>query len=61
MSEFPDEDAVEGRAHHLLPEEESAGGSDDPELQAKVILEDSENRTQEPELGAETSKQTATR
>ena len=35
---------VESRAH-LLPEETSAGGSDDPELQAEMILAESEERT----------------
>ena len=60
MSTFPDDAAVDARAHHLLPEEEHAG-SDDPEAQAQVILADSEARTQDPETGAETSEQTATR
>jgi hypothetical protein len=35
---------VETRAH-LLPEEQSTGGSDDPELQAEMILAESEERT----------------
>ena len=35
---------VESRAQ-LLPEEQSAGGSDDPETQAAVILAESEERT----------------
>jgi len=35
---------VETRAH-LLPEEEAAGGSDDPEVQAATILAESEERT----------------
>ena len=35
---------VETRAQ-LLPEEQSAGGSDDPELQAEMILAESEERT----------------
>ena len=35
----------------LLPEERAAG-SDDPQAQAKVILEESEERTKHPEPGA---------
>ena len=35
---------VETRAQRL-PEEQSAGGSDDPELQAETILAESEERT----------------
>jgi hypothetical protein len=35
---------VETRAQ-LLPEEQSAGGSDDPKTQAAVILAESEERT----------------
>ena len=35
---------VETRAQ-LLPEEEAAGGSDDPEVQAATILAESEERT----------------
>jgi hypothetical protein len=38
------EDNVETRAR-LLPEEQSAGGSDDPEKQAEAILAESEERT----------------
>ena len=37
-------DNVETRAQ-LLPEEQSVGGSDNPELQAEVILAESEERT----------------
>ncbi|SDD95668.1 hypothetical protein [Auraticoccus monumenti] len=33
----------------LLPEEETAGGSADPEAQAAEILADSERRTLDPE------------
>jgi hypothetical protein len=35
---------IETRAH-LLPEEQAAGGSDDPEAQAEAILAESEERT----------------
>lgn len=37
----------------LLPEEQTVG-SDDPELQARVILEDSERRTEDPEAAPTT-------
>jgi hypothetical protein len=39
---------VETRAQ-LLPEEQSVGGSDDPERQAEVILAESEERTVHPD------------
>ncbi|WNV87057.1 hypothetical protein [Umezawaea sp. Da 62-37] len=39
----PREDEVESRAH-LLPEEIAAGGSADPEAQAKAVLQESEDR-----------------
>jgi hypothetical protein len=39
---------VETRAQ-LLPEERSAGGSEDPERQAEVILAESEERTVHPD------------
>lgn len=54
----PDEERVHNRAR-LLPEEQTAG-SDDPELQAEVILEDSDQRTADPEDAAVQSKQTPT-
>ncbi|MEU8185161.1 hypothetical protein AB0B85_13900 [Micromonospora sp. NPDC049044] len=38
-----DQDRVESRAHHLLPEE-AAVGSDDPEAQAEAILTESDIR-----------------
>lgn len=57
MSEAPDEERVESRGHHLLPEEEAAG-SDDPELQAEVILEDSDERTEHPAETQHESTQT---
>lgn len=43
----PDDARVEERAADLLPEELSAG-SDDPRLQAAIILEDSDRRTEDP-------------
>jgi hypothetical protein len=52
MSNMPDEERVESRAE-LLPEEREAG-SDDPREQAEVILEESDERTADPEgTGAE--------
>ena len=57
MSEDPDEQRVAGR-QHLLPEE-AAAGSDDPSAQAEAILEDSDERTADPEGTVERSSQTA--
>ncbi len=42
------EENIETRSQ-LLPEEESAGGSDIPEVQAEVILAESEERTVHPD------------
>jgi hypothetical protein len=56
MTEPVDEDRIAERAH-LLPEEVAAG-SDDPERQAEVILEESDRRTQEPEQTRHESVQT---
>jgi uncharacterized protein (TIGR00725 family) len=56
MSEKPDDDRIESRGH-LLPEE-TAAGSDDPERQAEVILEDSDERTARPEETKRRSTQT---
>lgn len=47
MSESRDEERIESRAR-LLPEERAAG-SDDPEEQAEAILEESDERTDDPE------------
>jgi hypothetical protein len=49
----------DARAEHraLLPEEEAAG-SDDPELEARIILEDSDERTEHPERTKRDSVQT---
>jgi hypothetical protein len=46
MSESADDDRIETRAE-LLPEEQAAG-SDDPEAQAAAILEESDERTEDP-------------
>ena len=54
--ETPDAEMVESRAD-LLPEEEVAG-SDDPEAQAEAILQDSEERTQDPSGTRNESTQT---
>lgn len=43
MTEKPQNDRVETRAR-LLPEEQAAG-SDDPQREAEIILEDSDART----------------
>lgn len=51
----PDPDRVEERAH-LLPEE-LAVGSDDPQSQAEAILEESDERTQDPEGTRDDSSQ----
>ena len=48
MTETPDAERVDARAH-LLPEEIAAGGSDNPEAQAAAILEDSDRRPSDPE------------
>lgn len=56
MSEEPDEQRVAGR-EHLLPEE-AAAGSDDPTAQAEAILEDSDERTEDPEGTLHRSTQT---
>lgn len=58
MSNLPDEEHVETRAD-LLPEEKRAG-SDDPHEQAEVILEESAERTEDPEGTADESVQTST-
>ncbi|HYH73149.1 MAG TPA: hypothetical protein VD764_08015 [Nocardioides sp.] len=56
MSRGPEQDRVTGRAE-LLPEE-LAAGSDDPELQARVILAESDERTEHPERTRHESTQT---
>jgi hypothetical protein len=57
MSDTPDNDRIDGRAS-LLPEE-AAVGSDDPGEQAKLILEDSDDRTEHPEKTKRDSVQTS--
>ncbi|HTZ43117.1 MAG TPA: hypothetical protein VMB79_04590 [Jatrophihabitans sp.] len=57
MTEHPDPDRVQRRAHELNPEE-LAVGSDDPEAQAEAILADSDERTEHPERAARESTQT---
>jgi hypothetical protein len=56
MSETPDEARVDSRAE-LLPEEETAG-SEAPEEQAEAILQESDERTQDPEGTRHESHQT---
>jgi hypothetical protein len=57
MSRSPeDEERIERRSE-LLPEEERAG-SDDPEAQAEAILEESDERVDDPEGTRRDSTQT---
>ena len=56
MTEKPDQDRVDERSG-LLPEE-IAAGSDDPERQAEILLEDSDERTADPEGTKQRSHQT---
>jgi hypothetical protein len=56
MTESPDEDRVDTRAE-LLPEE-LVGGSDDPHAQAAAILQESDERTDDPEGTRRESTQT---
>lgn len=56
MSQGPTDDDVEHRAE-LLPEERAAG-SDDPQEQARTILEESRERTEDPEGTRHESVQT---
>ena len=46
MSQTPEDDRVKSRAE-LLPEEQAAG-SEDPTAQAEAILEESDERTDDP-------------
>jgi hypothetical protein len=61
MSQSPEDSAdrerVDRRAE-LLPEEQAAGGSDDPEAQAAEILQESDERTEDPEGTRRESTQT---
>ncbi|MBM7799272.1 hypothetical protein JOE57_002193 [Microlunatus panaciterrae] len=56
MTSIPDDDRIEERAH-LLPEE-LAAGSDDARSQAEAILEESDERTDDPEGTRRDSSQT---
>jgi hypothetical protein len=56
MSQGPAKDPVRTRAE-LLPEEQAAG-SDDPEMQARAILAESDERTEHPERTRHESTQT---
>lgn len=60
MSSTPDDrddDRVRARAENLWPEEKEAG-SDDPEAQAEAILEESDERVDDPEGTRRDSSQT---
>lgn len=56
MSQNPEDDRIAERAE-LLPEEQAAGSAD-PEAQAEAILEDSDERVEDPEGTREESTQT---
>ena len=56
MTSTPSEDRVTARAE-LLPEEQAVG-SDDPAAQARAILAESDERTEEPERTRRESVQT---
>jgi hypothetical protein len=56
MTHSPDEERIQERAE-LVPEEQVAG-SDDPEAQAKAILEESDERTDHPQKTRHESTQT---
>ncbi len=58
MSETPSEEHIHTRAE-LLAEERHAG-SDDPEAQAEAILQESEERTNDPDGTVAESVQTST-
>ncbi|MGN6608925.1 MAG: hypothetical protein ACTHMS_18180 [Jatrophihabitans sp.] len=63
MTDLPDPNDPDARVDsraELLPEEERVG-SEDRELQARAILQDSDERTEDVEGAAEGSQQTATR
>lgn len=59
MSETPQQDRVTSRADELWPEEEHAGSAD-REAQAAQILEESDQRVEDPEGTGEASTQTST-
>lgn len=56
MTQMPDEHDIETRAD-LLPEEQAVG-SESPREQARLILEDSLERTEDPEGTRKSSSQT---
>ncbi len=57
MTDGPSEKNVEQRANGL-PEEHAAGPVDDPQAQAEAILEESQERTDDPEGTRRDSAQT---
>ncbi|MEV5002184.1 hypothetical protein [Nocardioides sp. LML1-1-1.1] len=56
MSQTPEDDRIAERAE-LLPEERAAGSAD-PEAQAEAILEESDERVDDPEGTRQESTQT---
>ena len=57
MTDSEREDELVAERSHLLPEEETVG-SDDARLQAEIILQESEERTDDPEGTQAESQQT---
>lgn len=52
------DDARANSRSHLLPEEKAAGESDNAKRQARIMLEDSDARTDDPEGTKDQSVQT---
>jgi hypothetical protein len=57
MSDAERDDERIAERSHLLPEEEAAG-SDNPRRQAEAILQESDERTRDPERTQQESSQT---
>jgi hypothetical protein len=57
MTDIERDDELIAERSHLLPEEEAAG-SDNPQRQAEAILEESDERTNDPEGTEAASSQT---
>lgn len=57
MTDEERDDELIAERSHLLPEEEAAGSAD-PAAQAEVILEESEERTNDPDGTQQDSSQT---
>jgi hypothetical protein len=57
MTDIERDDELIAERSHLLPEEEAAG-SDNPQRQAEAILEESDERVEQPEETRRDSSQT---